>query len=49
MKPATGLILGVENTSSPTDLDLYFNQLQGISISFQPGAELGLFIRRGQN
>jgi hypothetical protein len=43
MKPATGLILGVENTSSPTDLDLYFNQLQGISRSFQQMCRLRSF------
>ena len=43
MKPATGLILGVENTSSPTDLDLYFNQLQGISRSFQQMCRLCSF------
>jgi hypothetical protein len=43
MKPAPGLILGVENTSSPTDLDLYFNQLQGISRSIQQMCRLCSF------
>jgi len=47
MKSATGLIFGVENTSSPTDLDLYFNQLQGISRSFQQMCRLRSFDLNG--